>query len=379
MANRAFKFLCYPDKQQFTQIMKTVGCCRFVYNQVLAWKNAAYAADKTSIPLTVLSNALTQTKKFYPWLAKVDSIALQQSLRHLDTAFNNFFDPKLKAKYPKFKSKNKSRWAYTSVVVNGNIHINRKENTVTLPKIGDVRIVLSRDIPEGWTLTSVTVSVERDRTVYISCLFDYDDIPVFFSVDREHSIGFDYKSDGLYEDSDGHVCGSPKYIRKSQEKLAKEQRKLRHKQPGSNNYEKQKVKVAKVHHHIANQRKDFLHKESTKIANSYDIVCIEDLNMKDLSNKGFGNGKATMDNGWGMFVNMLAYKLQERGKILVKVSKWSPSSQLCHVCGYQNPEVKDTRIRYWKCPSCGAEHDRDHNAAINIKTEGLRILYGTAT
>ena len=203
----------------------------------------------------------------------------------------------------------------------------------------------------------------------------YESIIAPAPITEQTTIGLDYKSDGLYVSSDGDVCGMPHYYRQSAKKLAKAQRKLKHKAVGSNNYKKQQKCVAKIHRHVANQRKDFLQKESTAIAKRYFVVCVEDLNMKSLANKGFGNGKATLDNGYGMFLNMLEYKLAERGGQLVKVEKFYPSSQLCHWCGYKNPLAKDLSIRKWDCPICGHKSiDRDHNAAINIKNRGLELL-----
>ena len=189
----------------------------------------------------------------------------------------------------------------------------------------------------------------------------------------------DYASDGLYVDNNGNVGTNHKYYRESHDKLAKLQRKLSRMQGSkkheakSNNYIKQLRKVNKIHRHIANQRLDNLHQISTKIANLYDVVCVESLDMKSMSNKGFGNGKATLDNGYGMFLSMLEYKLSERNKYLVKVDKWFPSSQICHRCGEVHPEMKNLAIRTMKC-NCGLVISRDQNAAINILREGLRIL-----
>ena len=167
----------------------------------------------------------------------------------------------------------------------------------------------------------------------------------------------------------------PHFFCRSEDRLAKAQLKLKHKTVGSHNYNRQQKKVAKIHRHIANQRKDFLQKESTAIAKQYSCVCVEDLDMKAMSNRGFGNGKATMDNGYGMFLDMLEYKLRDRGGQLVKVDRFYPSSQLCNCCGFKNPALKDLSIRRWDCPNCGtASIDRDINAAKNIKQEGLRLL-----
>ena len=195
----------------------------------------------------------------------------------------------------------------------------------------------------------------------------------------DNAIGLDYASDGLYVDDKGDVGTNHKYYRESHSKLAKEQRRLSRKkgskknEPRSHNYLKQLQKVNKIHKHIANQILDNLHKISTEIANQYDVVCVESLNMRSMSNRSFRNGKATLDNGYGLFLNMLEYKLADRGKYLVKVDKWFPSSQICSCCGARHHKMKDLSIRIMKC-DCGFTMSRDQNAAINIKNEGLRIL-----
>ena len=197
--------------------------------------------------------------------------------------------------------------------------------------------------------------------------------------DRTNVIGLDYASDSLYVDNNGNLGTNHKYYHESHDKLAKAQRKLSRMQGSkkhetkSSNYIKQLYKVNKIYRHIANQGLDNLHKISTEIANQYDVVCVESLNMKSMSNKGFGNGKATLDNGYGMFLSMLNYKLSERNKYLVKVDKWFSSSQICHCCGKAHSEMKNLAIRTMKC-DCGLTISRDQNAAINILREGLRIL-----
>lgn len=196
---------------------------------------------------------------------------------------------------------------------------------------------------------------------------------------EQNAVGLDYKSDGLYVSSDGEVCGSPKFFRKAQKRLARAQQRLSRKKGSrkgeaeSSNHKRQKRLVAKIHRHVANQRRDFLHKESSAITKRYDLVCVEGLDMRVMSNKGFGNGKATLDNGYGMFLDMLEYKLRGKGKALIRVDKWFPSSQICSCCGYKNPEVKDLSVRKWTCLECGTVHDRDVNAAKNILREGVRI------
>ena len=374
MANRAYRYRLYPDKAQAEQIIKTVGCCRYVYNTFLDRRISAYRDTGKMPGCSELCRELVSLKKELPWLKEADSIALQQSVRDLDAAYENFFAGR--TRFPKFKSKRRSRPSYRTVCVNGNICV--EDGFVVLPKLGHVRAAVSRKASEGWRLTSVTVSADRDGTYHVSCLYEYKEDTAPRSLSEERAVGLDYKSDGLYASSDGKICGSPKYFRRAQEKLRHEQRKLRHKKKSSRNWEKQLRKIAKVHRHIANQRKDFLHKESSLTAKAYDIVCVEDLDMKALSNKGFGNGKATMDNGWGMFLRMLEYKLRDRGGILIRIDRWYPSSQICSCCGYKNPEVKDLSVRKWICPECGAVHNRDINAAENILREGLRVYRETA-
>ena len=334
---------------------------------MLADKIAYYQEHQKTLQTTP-----AQYKKNYPFLREVDSLALANVQMNLQTAYKNFFRDK-KVGFPKYKSAKHSRKSYTTNNQKGTVAITDK--SIKLPKVGIVKAKIHRLPNEDWIIKSATVSQERDGTYYISILFEYEAKELYAPVTSRSTLGLDYKSDGLYVDSRGKKCDMPHYYRWSQDRLAKAQRKLKHKTVGSNNYRKQQKKIAKIHRHIANQRKDFLHQKSTEIANRYTCVCVENLNMRSMANKGFGNGKATLDNGYGMFVNMLEYKLKDRGGYLVKVDKWFPSSQLCHWCGYRNKNLKDIRIRRWDCPQCGHKRiDRDWNAAINIKVEGLRIL-----
>lgn len=242
-----------------------------------------------------------------------------------------------------------------------------------------MKAVIHRFLDNSWVIKSATVSQESDGKYYVSVLFEFDDIVNNYTPDKANAIGLDYASNGLYIDNNGNVGSNHKYYQESHCKLAKAQRRLSRMQGSgkheakSNNYKKQLLKVNKIHRHIANQRFDNLHKLSTEIANRYDVVCVESLNMRSMSNKGFGNGKATLDNGYGMFLSMLTYKMSDRNKYLVKIDKWFPSSQLCSCCGTLHPEMKDLRIRVMDC-DCGFTINRDQNAAINILQEGLRLL-----
>lgn len=301
----------------------------------------------------------------------MDKFALTNAIYHLEDGYNRFF--KHLSKFPKFKSKHKAKKSYTTNFTNGNIEI--AENFIKLPKLGTVKAVIHRKPEAGWKIKSATVTQNRDGSYQVSVLFAFEKIIPNAAATEATTVGLDYKSDGLYVSSNGETCGMPHYFRHSAGKLAKAQRKLKHKTVGSNNYKKQQKKVAKIHRHVANQRKDFLQKKSTEIANQYAFVCVENLNMRAMANKGFGNGKTTLDNGYGMFLSMLDYKLRDRGGQLVKVDRFFPSSQLCNCCGYKNPLVKDLSVRHWDCPNCGTTNiDRDINAARNIKKEGLRLL-----
>lgn len=319
----------------------------------------------------------------YPFLKEVDSLALANVQLNLQGAIKNCFDKSRKVKngFPKFKSAKHSRKSYTTNNQKGTVDI-IDNKYIKLPKIGKVKAVIHRIPNADWIIKSATISQDSDSKYYVSVLFEFEKsiskVPISDSI-----LGLDYKSDGLYIDSNGNIGTNHKYYRESHKKLAKEQRKLSHMQgfrkgeTKSANYLKQLKKVNKIYKHISNQRLDNLHKKSTEIANQYDIVCVESLNMKAMSNKGFGNGKATMDIGYGMFLNMLDYKLETRGKYFVKVDKWFPSSQICSCCGAIHPKMKNLAIRTMKC-ECGFIIDRDYNAALNIKKEGLRILKAVA-
>ena len=373
MANKAIKYRVYPTTEQSIMFAKTFGCCRKVYNLMLTDKIAYYKATGKSVQTTP-----AQYKDEYPYLREVDSLALCNVQLNLQAAYNNFFDKKRKVRsgFPKFKSVKRSRKSYTTNYRKGSIAILDKRY-IKLPKVGKIRAVIHRVPNDAWVIKSATVSQESDGSYYISVLFEYDKGKNTYIADKTNAIGLDYKSNGLYMDSNGNMGTNHKYYRESYDKLAKEQRKLsrmkgsKKNEPKSNNYIKQLRKVNKIHRHIANQRLDNLHKISTEIANRYDVVCVESLNMRSMSNKSFGNGKATYDNGYGIFLNMLEYKLSDRGKALVKVDKFYPSSQICSCCG--NRKKLTLSERKYTC-TCGLEIDRDLNAAINIKKEGLRLL-----
>lgn len=369
--NKVIKYRIYPNKEQQNLIFKTFGCSRFVYNYMLEESIEAHKNGESFCTRNSFNYLLTSLKKNFIWLKEVDSTALTSANDNLATAFSNFF--KKNTSFPKFHKK-KLSGSYRTKCVNGNIAL--LDKGIKLPKLGKVRASLHRMPKKDWRLKSATVLQSSDGKFYASVLFEYES-DINYHADFNNAIGLDYASNGLFVDSNGRRGTNHKFYREAQKKLAKEQRKLsrmkgsKKNEPKSNNYIKQLRKTNKIHRHIANQRLDNLYKISTEIANLYDVVCVESLNMRSISNKGFGNGKATMDNGYGMFLRMLEYKLSDRGKTLVRVDKFYPSSQLCSCCGsHKKLELSE---RKYIC-ACGLEIDRDLNAAINIKNEGLRLL-----
>lgn len=370
IANKAFKYRIYPTKEQAEAICRTFGCCRKIWNLMLGDKVDFWASDR--LPLEV-TPAMYKDK--YPYLKEVDSLALANVQLHLKRAYKDFFSGK--AGFPQFKSRAKARRSYTTNNQNGTVDV--KDGRIRLPKVGLVPVVIHRPVPEGWKLKSATVSQDSDGAFYCSLLYEHTMEAVSRKIDETKAIGLDYKSDGFYVDSSAGCVGSPKYFRKAQKRLAREQRKLSRKKGSrkgeekSANWYKQQKRVNRIHCKAARQRKDFCHKKSHELAENYDIVCLEDMDLKAVSNKGFGNGKATLDNGFGMFRDFLEYKMADRGKTVVYVDRFYPSSQICSCCGHREKSVKDLRIRKWTCPSCHTEHDRDYNSAVNIRDEGLRI------
>lgn len=371
--NKAIVYRLYPTTEQAIMFRRTFGCCRKIYNLMLTEKIANYQATGKFGMTTP-----AKYKDQYPFLKEIDSLALANKQLDLQAAFNNRFSKSHKKRngFPKFKSAKHSRRSYRTNNQNGTIAI--LDKAIKLPKIGKVKAVIHRQPGYGWALKSANIYQEKDGNYFVSILFEYESniAPVPLS---DNAVGLDYASDGLYVDDAGNIGTEHKYYRESHDKLAKSQRRLSRKRGSkkrekkSKNYIKQLHKVNRIYVHIANQRRDNLHKISTEIANRYDIVCVENLNMRAMANKGFGNGKATLDNSNGMFLNMLKYKLADRGKYLVVVDKWFPSSQICHNCGALHSEMKDLSMRIMKC-DCGITFDRDQNAAINIKREGLRLL-----
>ena len=351
-------------------MQRTFGCCRYAFNRYLAMRIESYKNDKATINYNVCSANLTRLKKEIDWLREVDATALQSSLRDLDNAYQNFFRRVKKGEktgFPRFKSKHNNRKSYKSKRVGNNIAI--VDSFVKLPKLGFVRCAVSKKV-EGRIL-SATVSQNPSGKYFVSICCTDVDIPQYESTGAV--VGLDMGLKDFAVSSEGQAFENHHYLHKSSKKLARLQRQLSRKPKGSNNRNKARIKVARQHEKIVNQRNDTLHKLSTQLVKDYDVICIETLRPKNML-KNHRLAKSISDASWGEFVRQLEYKCDWQHKALVKIDPFFPSSQICKECGAKNPATRDLAVRSWTCSECGAEHDRDINAAKNILNEGLRLL-----
>lgn len=361
--NKGVKFRAYPNKEQQNLIDQTLGCCRLIYNKGLVMRNDAYAKGQ-KIGYNQTSTMLTDLKRSddFAFLKAVDSIALQQSLRDLDSGFKNMFEKR--ARHPQFKSKHNNHQSYRTINQGDNIRMVGKY--IKLPKLGYVKIKRSMEIGH---INNVTV--ERTPTGKYFVVLNVD-----FEPELRHNaggmIGIDVGIKEFYSDSNGNIVNNPKYLEKSMRKLLREQRRLSRKQKGSNNRNKQRIKVAKVHEKVTNQRNDFLQKQSTMLVSENQTICIEDLNVKGMV-RNHRLAQHIASCSWSKFFTMLEYKATWYGNEIIKVPTMYPSSQTCSCCGYKNPLVKNLSIREWKCPNCNTKHNRDTNASINILNRGLSV------
>jgi putative transposase len=356
---KAYKYRLYPNKEQQEYFAKCFGCTRFIYNRMLSDKIEYYKETKQK-----LNNTPAQYKKEFEWLKEVDSLALANAQMNLQKAYNNFFK-RPEVGFPKFKSKKNHYYSYTTNNQGGNIYVS--DRYIKLPKIGLARVKRHRTF-DG-VIKSVTVSQTPSGKYYVSVLVECEEqekVP-----QSDNKIGIDLGIKEFAITSDGKKIENPKFLKKSENRLRKLQKDLSRCQKGSKNRKKCRIKVAKQHEKITNQRKDFLHKLSKRIIDENQVICLENLKVKNM----LGNhklAKSISDVSWSEFVRQLEYKADWYGREVIKIDTFYPSSQICSHCGHKDGK-KELSVREWICPKCRTYHDRDINAAINILNEGLKI------
>ena len=360
ITKRAYKYRIYPNREQRNFFARTFGCVRLFYNTSLDEMNKLYKEKKEYKDITPASY-----KERFPFFKEVDSLALANAQLNRNKAFKAFF--RKQNKFPKFKAK-RNKQSYSTNNQNGTVYLSEDGKYISLPKIKNIKIKMHRKF-DG-VIKTVTVSKECDDTYYVSILVEEN---IEAKPKSKNSVGIDLGIKSYIVDSNSERIDNPKYLTRLLLRLAIEQRKLSHMKKGGKNRNKQRIKVARLHRRIRNQRNDFLQKLSSKYINENQVIVLEDLNIKQMEQDS-KLSRLIVDASWYKFVSMLEYKGNWYGRDIIKVPTYYPSSQLCSCCGYQNKEIKDLSIREWVCPKCGATHSRDHNASINILNKGLDIL-----
>lgn len=357
LMHQAYKYRIYPSTEQQQLIKRMFGCCRFVFNHFLGAWNQSYAETGRGLSYQTCAIQLPSLKVQYDWLKEVDSIALQTAIRHVADSFDRFFKKQNQA--PRLKSRKHPVQSYTTKFTNGNIAI--ESNRLKLPKLGWMRFANSRRL-DGRIL-SATVRKNASGKFFVSLVCEVDKTPLP-QVDAHIGIDLGLKEYAVC--SNGEHIANPRFYRQYEKKLALWQRRLSRRTPGGSNWKKAKQQIARIHEHIANRRNDFLHKMTTILIRENQTISIEHLRVANMIQNP-KLSKSIADASWGEWVRQLTYKASWYGRTLRATDTFEPTSQRCHVCGTLHPEVKNLRIREWTCTSCGTHHDRDENAAKNIK------------
>ena len=370
---KGYKYRIYPNEEQVIQIEKTFGCCRFVYNQLLAKKIDLYKNEQKSMSKTDCNNYCNRIlKKEYEWLKEVDKFALTNSIYNLDEAYKNFFrrvkQGNEKVGFPKFKSKKNHYYSYKTNFTNNNIKVDFDNNKVQLPKLKWVKCKLHRKFTGKILFVTISKTPSNKYFISFNVECEYEILPK-----NNNAVGIDLGIKDLLITSDGEVINNEKLTYKYEKKLAKLQRQFARKKKGSNNWNKQRIKIARLHEKITNIRKDNLHKISYTLVKENQFIFSEDLNIKGMV-KNHNLAKSIHDCSWYELTRQISYKSEWNERVYKKVNRYFPSSQLCNICNYKNTDTKNLNVRFWTCPQCGTLHDRDKNASINILNEGLKNL-----
>ena len=364
---KTYKYRIYPNKEQEIQLAKTFGCCRFVYNQTLAYRKDIYDKEKKSISKTDCNNYCNRKlKKEYQWLKEVDKFALTNAIYNMDSAYQKFF--KEHTGYPRFKSKNDNHKSYTTNYTNNNITVDFEYGKIKLPKLKEVKAKTHRNFTGQ--IKSASVSKTPSGKYYVSILVETEHTK---KPDVTGKVGLDLGIKDLCITSDGKKYENPKVIKKYERKLIKLQRQLAHKEKRSNNYQRKRKQIALCYEKIKNTRKDYLHKISSEIINENQVIVSENLQIKNMV-RNHNLAKSITDVSWYELTRQLEYKSKWNERIYIKLDTFYASSQICSVCGYKNTDVKDLSVRQWICPKCKEVHDRDINAAKNILSQGLKQI-----